>query len=133
LKLAGGRFDGGCKARRDRVLATTGPNLVEIEASTGKILKTTTLPYAGFYGVEELSGGRCLLASYNSGKVLELDENGKVTWSYDLPNAFQATRLPNGNTLMTSHGGKKVLEVTTAKKVVWEQATEGAVWRAYRR
>jgi len=133
LKRGVGRFDGGCKARFGRILATTGADLVEIEASTGKVVKTTTLPYQGFYSVEELPGGRRLLVSYNSGKVLEIDENGKIAWSYDLQNAFQATRLPNGNTLMTTHADNKVLEVTADKKVIWEQATDGNVWRAYRR
>jgi HEAT repeats/PQQ-like domain len=133
LQIGGRRFEGGCKARDGRILATAGPKLLEIEASTGKVVKTTTLPHADLYGVEDLPGGHCLLASYTSGKVLELDENGKISWSYDLPGAFQATRLPNGNTLMTSHAGKRVLEVTADKKVVWEQATDGPVWRAYRR
>lgn len=134
LNLGPGRFESGCKTRDGRILATAGDRLVQIEAATGKIVKTTKLLYSGCYSVEDLRGGRVLLVSYNSGKVMEVDaDDGTVLWTYDLPNAFQATRLPNGNTLMTSHSGKKVLEVSPDKKIVWEQGTDSLVWRAYRR
>ncbi len=134
MNLVQGRFEGGCKTRDGRILATAGNRLLQIDAATGKVVKTTQLLHSGCYSVEDLRGGRVLLVSYEAGKVMEVDaDDGAILWSYALPGAFQATRLPNGNTLMTSHSGKKVLEVTPDKKIVWEQATDSLVWRAYRR
>jgi hypothetical protein len=133
LRPGGARFEGACRLRSGHILATIGSEMIEVDSADGKVVKTTRLPCGSCYNLQGLAGGRCLLASHGSGKVLEIDENGKVVWEYALLGAFHATRLPNGNTLMTSHSGNKVLEVTAAKELIWERKLDANVWAAIRR
>ncbi len=64
-------------------------------------------------------------------KIIELDLEGNVVWSYDATrenredglerieiHAYQ--RLPNGNTMIAESGASRIVEVTPAKKIVKE-------------
>ena len=73
------------------------------------------------------------MALGGAGKVIEIDESGRVLWEAPVPSPSWATRLRNGNTLVASLDTRKVLEIDRSGKVVWEQATTGRPFRARRR
>jgi hypothetical protein len=130
----GSRINSACKLTTGRILVLTDDgSMDELDAATGKVLKQGRAPDGACYTIEPQPGGGCLVTAYGSGKVVELDPNGKVVWEHTLAGAFSATRLPGGNTLIASHSGQLVVEVTREGKVVWELKTEGNVWRAFRR
>jgi len=75
------------------------------------------------FGIEVLANGNLLLGSgEDTGKVEEVDREGKVVWklpaSIALSNAMDVSRLRNGNTLVADYGGR-VIEFTPAGAEVW--------------
>lgn len=93
-------------------------------------------PGHGGHGTEvfnaiRLPDGRTLIAGGNNNRVIEVDPEGKVTWSIDrdeLPGIRLAwvtslQRRPNGNIIVgNTHAGPEnpqIFEVTRDKKVVW--------------
>ena len=59
------------------------------------------------------------------GRVLEVDEDGNVVWSFadGLHFAHGAERLPNGNTLIADTGNDRVIEVDSGGTIVWDSDT----------
>jgi hypothetical protein len=115
------------------VCVTLEGKLYELEASTGKTLRTIQMDVNNCYSVDALPGGRFLVTSYNQGKVAEVDGEGKLVWDHAIPGAYHAVRLMNGNTLVSSHSTKQIIEVNRQGKRVWETQVEGHVWRVHRR
>jgi outer membrane protein assembly factor BamB len=108
--------------------------VLELDGATGKVLRTINSGMNGCYSVQGLPGGRVLVASYNDGRVAELDSRGKAVWQYSLPSAYHAERLGNGHTLISSHGGMRFVEVDRKGKLLTERNTNGSnVWRVHRR
>ena len=74
-----------------------------------------------------MPNGHTVVADNGTHQVVELDENDKVVWSFDVPNdnkrptptMRQVRRLDNGNTLICASTEDKVMEVSPDKKVVW--------------
>ncbi|MDD5252267.1 MAG: hypothetical protein PHT12_06640, partial [Patescibacteria group bacterium] len=73
-----------------------------------------------------LANGDLLFANHGTPeKAVEIDQNEKVVWEYEITNPNQwpvrdVNRLPNGNTLITTT--TKIIEVTPAKEIVWSFA-----------
>ncbi len=86
----------------------------------------------GWSGVESVPGGHYLACNLNQGKVVEVDNTGKVVWDYETAGACYAQRLPNGHTLVVSNN-TGLIEIDRNKNVVWKQALTTSLWRAHRR
>jgi hypothetical protein len=76
---------------------------------------------------QRLANGHTVVADNGQHAVLELDENDKVVWRFDVPNhnqrpeptMRQVRRLANGNTLICASTEDEVWEVSPEKKIVW--------------
>ncbi|HEX8913817.1 MAG TPA: PQQ-binding-like beta-propeller repeat protein [Humisphaera sp.] len=81
----------------------------------------------GAESAQRLDNGHTVIADNGKHRVVEIDENKKVVWSYDVPNSNnrktatmrQVRRLENGNTLICASTLDKVLEVDKDGKTVW--------------
>jgi outer membrane protein assembly factor BamB len=125
------RLNSGLRLRNGRIAVIAGPTLDEFDAA-GTLVRSIPLSVsADCYGLAETPRGGYLVSGYGSGKVIELNADGKEIWSHALPGVFHATRLPNGNTLMSSYSEARVIEVTPAGKVVAEIKADGNIWRAH--
>ncbi len=65
--------------------------------------------------------GRTLIANYRTGKVTEVDAQGKETWSIAVANPWGVMGLPNGHRLVTSYTQRTVTEYDAKGDKVWEQ------------
>src|SRR5262249_39784173 len=90
---------------------------------TGKELKSYKVPFdpigGGLY-FNILSNGHVLLGQYGTGKVTEVDREGKQIWEAKIQWPYMVTRAPNGNTLVASMQARKVTELDRGGKVVRE-------------
>ena len=122
----------------------------------GKELGELLLPAGdvNYVGLQELPGGRFLLADSTNGRVIEVSgqgnladywgaealerardaltapgarffKGGKVVWQADLPGACGMIRLANGHTLASAN--HKVVEFGVDGKQLWEANAEGYV------
>jgi outer membrane protein assembly factor BamB len=130
-----GQIYAGHKLRNGHIVCITlDGRILELESTTGKLVKSFNSGLSGCYSIQSLPRGNYLVSSYNEGKVHEIDGAGKVVWKYELASAYHAERLPSGNTLVSSHGGSRVVEVDRNGKVLNEQGTNSNnVWRVHRR
>jgi hypothetical protein len=88
---------------------------------------------ATYWGSAELAaGGRYLAALGSSRRVVELEENGKIAWEIEVPNAVFAQRLANGNTLVCSFEECQVVEVDREGKEVAKRKLAGRPFTARR-
>ena len=79
---------------------------------------------------QRLRNGHAVIADNAKHRVVEIDADKKILWTFDVPNSNhrpnptmrQVRRLDNGNTLICASTLDKVIEVTPAKQVVWEYA-----------
>jgi outer membrane protein assembly factor BamB len=77
---------------------------------------------------QRLANGNTLIADNAKHRVIEIDRDKNLVWSFDVPNSNhrktptmrQVRRLANGNTLIAASTLDKVIEVSPAKEVVWE-------------
>lgn len=80
--------------------------------------------------VQRLDNGHTLIGDNAKHRVVEIDSDKKIVWSYDVANANdralhtmrRVRRLENGNTLIAASSLDKVLEVSPDKRIVWEYA-----------
>ncbi len=116
--------------------------LIEVNRD-GQIVKEIPLkvnnphPHRDTRLVRKLENGHYLVCHEGDGTLREYDENGHVTWEYEVPmfgeeakpghgpeaygnQLFSAIRLPNGHTLIGTGNGHRVIEVTPDKKIVWQ-------------
>ncbi len=130
-----GRIYAGQKLRNGRLVCVTlDGQVLELDGGSGKVLRSFRSGLDGCYSVQALPGGHFLVASYNTGKVIEVDATGKVHWSHTFASAYHAERLANGHTLIASHGQSRVIEIDRSGKVLAEHNTNGQnVWRVHRR
>lgn len=111
------------------VCMTAQGNVLEIDARTGKDVRTFNVVQAGGWcSVEVLPNGRYLIATMIDNMVREMDAEGRTYWSCEYPGAFRATRLPNGNTVVASMGTRKIGEFDRAGKLRSEINCEGRPW-----
>jgi outer membrane protein assembly factor BamB len=77
---------------------------------------------------QRLRNGHTLIADNALHRVVEIDADKKILWTFDVPNSNhrptptmrQVRRLDNGNTLICASTLDKIIEVSPAKQVVWE-------------
>jgi hypothetical protein len=73
---------------------------------------------------ELLANGDILIADENNNRVIEVNRQMQIVWSYgsctgtQLSGAAFASRLPTGNTLITDSNNNRILEVDAAGNVV---------------
>jgi len=85
---------------------------------------------AGPESAQRLENGHTVVADNSRHRVVEVDENKKIVWSYDVPNSNerksptmrQVRRIENGNTLICASTLDKVIEVSPEGKTLWEYA-----------
>ncbi|HBI45785.1 MAG TPA: hypothetical protein DDY78_23470 [Planctomycetales bacterium] len=157
VRNSSGNFsDAICKGRDGRTFFTSDVGLIQQDAA-GKRLGTIRLSWGQkvhYVGLQDLPGGRFLLADLVGGQVLEIKETeevpqmlelpdklreslsragpfAKVLWQTHVSGACGVMRLTNGHTLVSAN--HKVVELNADGVPVWETAAEGYVRRAYRR
>jgi len=101
------------------IASANGP-VVELDAKGKEVRQITPQNHGGGTGywssVELLSNGRYLMALGSSGKIVEIDKDGKVLWETSVPNAVWAQRTRNGNTLISNFETRQVVEVDRTGK-----------------
>jgi HEAT repeat protein len=118
------------KLRNGHIVCMTAQGwILELDAATGKELRTVNLGQHGWCGVEALPGGKFLVALMAPGQVREVDDRGQASAEWRFPGVFRATRLPNGHTLVASMTSRKVAELDRAGQSVWEHVCEGRPWQ----
>jgi hypothetical protein len=134
MLVGGQQIYNAIKMRNGNIACITGGTLLIIDAA-GKKVKDYMLGNNNFNwaGVEELPGGKFLVALMGTGKVLEVGADGKTTWEVSVPGCCHAVRLPSGNTLVACMQQQKVVEVDRAGKVVKENPTAGRPFHVRRR
>ncbi len=65
--------------------------------------------------------GRTLICYYSQNKVIELDSDGKETWSTSVPYAWGCHGLPNGHRVIASYSQKFVVEYDKEGREVWKK------------
>lgn len=125
------------------MIAESGPaRLIEIDEA-GELLReiALTVDHPSVHSdtrlVRRTADGQYLVAHEADGCVRRYNENGKVTWKYDVPlfgkppadghgpegygnRLFTVIELDNGNVLIATGNGHGVLEVTADKEIVWQ-------------
>lgn len=79
---------------------------------------------------ELLANGNILIADEANNRVIEVNRDNQIVWSYGTPDdtatlnsAAFASRLANGNTLITDTANSRVVEVAADGTVVWQYVT----------
>ena len=84
------------------------PNLIREVSPSGASVRQWTVE-GRINSLQVLPSGRLLTANYGQGRVVELDEQGQVTWEYKIARPSDAFRLPGGRTLITT--AEQIVEV----------------------
>ncbi|HMO14297.1 MAG TPA: PQQ-binding-like beta-propeller repeat protein [Pirellulaceae bacterium] len=63
--------------------------------------------------------GRLLVCEYGSGRIVEIDLDGKVLWETSLTNAFACKGLPNGHRLVGQYAQGTITEFDERGEAVW--------------
>lgn len=124
--VAGGNVD-AFKMRNGNIMCLTNnaTTVLEIDTAGKQVRRTQVVVNGGGWGaLEELPGGRALVAEW-TGKVVEIDAQGKTLWQCNVPGATHAIRLRNGNTLVACANIRKLIEVDRGGKTVSEKTTTG--------
>jgi hypothetical protein len=80
----------------------------------------------GAFSASRLPNGNTLVASTATGRVVEINRDGKEVWQKSGLNIpYDAQRLPNGHTLIATQQG--LVEVDPSGKVIWETRGRGAL------
>ena len=110
---------------------TTNDRVVQVDAAgeirwssnswggeTGTLSDGSHLHYPN--DVELLENGHLLITDRNNDRVIEVEKEGTVYWTYDqLTRPHNADRLANGNTLLANSEEDLVIEVDSAGEIVW--------------
>jgi outer membrane protein assembly factor BamB len=89
----------------------------------------------GTYACQRLADGKTFVAENSTGRLLELDPDGKVAFALQTSpfqpgqhhNMRMARKLANGNYLVCHSGARLVKEYTLKGEVVWQVKVPGAV------
>lgn len=82
---------------------------------------------------QQLDNDRILVVFYNSGRIAELDYEGRILWEVGgMGQPYSVERLGNGNTLVANRTENKVVEVDRDGQVVWSYNARPSVYRAQR-
>jgi acetyl esterase/lipase len=115
------------------VLYTLGPDhkVIEMDASHNPVW--TYGPEEGLQhpiSAQRLENGSTLIGDAQLGKVMEVDKDRKVVWTYENPDLANmrmrnSRRIANGNTLISVEAAGKIIEVNHAGEIVWSYTGEG--------
>lgn len=83
--------------------------------------------------VTRLESGRLLVSLGGTGRLVEINGEGKIVWEAAVPAVVHSQRLPNGNTLVCSFDGRALVELDIFGKEVGRLALEGRPFLAIRR
>ena len=83
--------------------------------------------------VSDLSQEKLLVSLGGTGKLLEINKEGRISWEAAVPAVVHAQRLPNGNTLVCSFDGRALIELDSHGKEVGKLSLEGRPFMAIRR
>jgi outer membrane protein assembly factor BamB len=94
----------------------------------------------GVYSCQRLENGNTLIGENSTGRVLEVDKDGKIAFQLQTDpakegehhNLRMVRKLANGNYLVCHSGAHLVKEYTPAGKVVWEQKVGNIAFAAVR-
>lgn len=119
-----------CQLKDRRILGIAANGDIFFLNDKGKLLQTITPEAhgrgAGYWAsVELLTNDNLLVALGSAGKVVEINQKGKIVWQANVPNAVSATRLRNGNTLVCNFEQKVVIELDPTGKQVKSQLLRG--------
>ena len=84
------------------------PNLIREVAPDGSSVRQWTVE-GRINSLQVLPSGRLLTANYGQGRVIELDEQGRVMWEHKIARPSDAYRLPGGRTLITT--AEQIVEI----------------------
>ncbi len=109
------------------LLIVCGPTVQEIDKEKKVVHEIGKPTIQAAESAQRLPNGHTVVADNGRHRVVELDENDKIVWSFDVPNdnkrpnptMRQVRRLDNGDTLICASTEDKVMEVSPDKKVVW--------------
>ncbi len=115
------------------VLYTLGPDHKVIEMDAAHNPVWTYGPDEGLQhpiSAQRLANGNTLIGDAQIGKVIEVNKDRKVVWTYesaDLGNMRMrnSRRIENGNTLISIEAAGKIIEVNPAGEIVWSYTGEG--------
>jgi len=109
--------------------------VIEVEVITHKIVwqyGQTRVIGSGFNqlsnpnSAELLANGHILIADENNNRVIEVNREHEIVWSYGNPlntkilsGAAFASRLLNGNTLITDSNNNRIIEINASKQLVF--------------
>jgi outer membrane protein assembly factor BamB len=126
---------GGHKLPDGRIVCVAlNGKVVELDAVTGKVLRSLQATEGECYSVEGLPDGCLLVTNFRDNKVLEIAPDGKAAWQCTVPGVYHATRLPNGHLLVSNRSSRRVAEIDRQGQTVWEQPlANGNVWRVHAR
>jgi hypothetical protein len=113
--------------KNGNVLVNFPPSVREYSPD-GKVVWEVGKEVGGAESAQRLDNGHTVIADNSKHRVVEIDGDKKIVWSYDVPNTNgrksptmrQVRRLDNGNTLICASTLDKVIEVSPEGKVVWE-------------
>ncbi|MBC7893052.1 MAG: PQQ-binding-like beta-propeller repeat protein [Sphingobacteriaceae bacterium] len=104
----------------------TTPRLLIFNTKTNTIEKELAIattnpdhPHGQFRHIRMTKAGTFLIPNM-SGKVVEIDADGKEIWQVTAPGAWAAVRLKNGNTLISGDSKGFAREVNPKGETVWE-------------
>lgn len=117
------------------VLFADGESVTEVTRDKKVVFqyKAALQKGGGTYACQRLPDGKTMVGENSTGRVLELDADGKVTFEMptlpykagDHQNMRMVRKLPNGNYLVCHSGARAVKEYTPQGKVVWEIKAPG--------
>lgn len=112
-----------------RVLIVEGgtSRIIEVDRA-GKIAKEiklvtapTVVTHNQYRGTRKARNGHYFVCFKGEGKIVELDGDGRVLRSINVPgDPHEVVPLPDGHLLVTCGDGHKAIELDAKEKVVWE-------------
>jgi hypothetical protein len=117
------------------VLFADGESVTEVTLDKKVVFqyKSALQKGGGTYACQRLADGKTVVGENSTGRILELDADGKVTFEMptlpykagDHHNMRMVRKLANGNYLVCHSGARLVKEYTPQGKVVWENKAPG--------
>jgi len=83
--------------------------------------------------VADLSPEKMLVSLGGTGRLVEINQEGQISWEAAVPAVVHAQRLANGNTLVCSFDGRALVELDATGKEVGRLSLEGRPFLAIQR
>ena len=112
------------------VCCMTGDGQIQFLDNEWKVMRTLqpekyATGAAYWASMQHLTLGKTLVSLGGSGKIVEVDDLGKIKWEASVQAPVHAQRLANGNTLVCSFDGRALVELDKKGKEIGRLATEG--------